>query len=85
MLTGRATASRQTLTASKTYMFETDYVFPPRVFTELAKLQAVALPYDGDNPLPPQLVYLKPHYQDPNLSYFESEDVAIVELRTPRQ
>ena len=71
LLTGRAVAARQTLTASKTYMFEADYVFTPRVFTELQHAQAVVLPYDGLNPLPPQYCYLKPHYLDVQTSYFD--------------
>jgi hypothetical protein len=70
-LTGRAAASKQTLSASKSYSFESDYTFPPRVFTELQNAQAVALPYDGLNPLPPQYCYLKPHYLDVNQSYFD--------------
>ena len=70
-LTGRAAASKQTLSASKSYSFESDYVFPPRVFTELQNAQAVALPYDGLNPLPPQYCYLKPHYLDVRQSYFD--------------
>jgi hypothetical protein len=71
LLTGRPSASRQTLTASKTYMFESDHVFTPRVFTELQHAQAVVLPYDGLNPLPPQYCYLKPHYLDVQTSYFD--------------
>ena len=71
LLTGRATAARQSLSASKTYMLESDYVFQPRVFTELQHAQAVALPYDGLNPLPPQYCYLKPHYLDVQTSYFD--------------
>ena len=70
-LTGRAAASKQTLSASKSYSFESDYTFPPRVFTELQNAQAVALPYDGLNPLPPQYCYLKPHYLDVGQSYFD--------------
>ncbi len=70
-LTGRAAASKQTLSASKSYSFESDYVFQPRVFTELQNAQAVALPYDGLNPLPPQYCYLKPHYLDVRQSYFD--------------
>ena len=70
-LTGRAAASKQTLSASKSYSFESDYTFPPRVFTELQNAQAVALPYDGLNPLPPQYCYLKPHYLDVRQSYFD--------------
>jgi hypothetical protein len=57
LLTGRATSAKQTLTASKTYAPSHDYIFPPRVFTELQHAQAIALPYDGLNPLPPQFCY----------------------------
>jgi type IV secretory system conjugative DNA transfer VirD4/TraG family protein len=71
LLTGRATAGKQTLTASKTYSPSHDYIFPPRVFTELQHAQAIALPYDGLNPLPPQFCYLKPYYLDTQTSYFE--------------
>ena len=59
------------LSASKTYMLESDYVFQPRVFTELQHAQAIVVPYDGLNPLPPQYCYLKPHYLDPDVTYFE--------------
>jgi hypothetical protein len=71
LLTGRATASKHTLSASKTYMLESDYLFQPRVFTELQHAQAIVAPYDGLNPLPPQYCYLKPCYLDPHVSYFD--------------
>ena len=71
LLTGRAAADRQALSASKTYMFEDDFLFPPRAFTELQHAQAIVLPYDGLNPLPPQYCYLKPHYLDVQTSYFD--------------
>jgi hypothetical protein len=70
-LTGRAAAAKHTLAATKSYSWEMDHVFPPRVFTELQNAQAVVLPYDGLNPLPPQLCYLKPHYLDVQTSYFD--------------
>jgi hypothetical protein len=71
LLTGRPTASKHTLSASKSYAPHHEYIFAPRVFTELQNAQAIALPYDGFNPLPPQLCYLKPHYLDVNTSYFD--------------
>jgi hypothetical protein len=71
LLTGRATAAKHTLTASKSYTPQHEYIFPPRVFTELQNAQAIALPYDGLNPLPPQFCYLKPHYLDVQTSYFD--------------
>jgi len=71
LLTGRATAAKHSLSASKTYMVESDYVFQPRVFTELQHAQAVVLPYDGLSPQPAQYCYLKPHYLDVQTSYFD--------------
>ena len=52
------------------YMLESDYAFQPRVFTELQHAQAIAVPYDGLDPLPPHR-YLKPYSFDVHTSYFE--------------
>jgi hypothetical protein len=71
LLTGRPAASKQSLTASKSYVPYHEYVFTSRIFTELQNAQAVALPYDGFNPLPAQLCYLKPYYLDVQKSYFD--------------
>ena len=71
LLTGRATAGKQTVSASKSYAPHHEYIFSPRVFTELQNGQAIALPYDGLNPMPPQFCYLKPHYLDVQTSYFD--------------
>ena len=71
LLTGRPTAGKQSLSTSKSYAPHDEYVFPPRVFTQLQNAQAIALPYDGVNPLPPQYCYLKPHYLDVQRSYFD--------------
>jgi hypothetical protein len=71
LLTGRPTAGKQSLSASKSYAPHHEYIFSPRIFTELQNAQAIALPYDGVNPLPPQYCYLKPHYLDLQTSYFE--------------
>jgi hypothetical protein len=71
LLTGRAVATKHSLSASKSYAPHHEYIFPPRVFTELKNSQAIAIPYDGFNPLPPQFCYLKPHYLNANTSYFD--------------
>jgi hypothetical protein len=71
LLTGRAASSRQSITASKSYAPTHEHIFAPRVFTELQNAQAVVLPYDGINPLPPQFCYLKPHYLDVQTSHFD--------------
>ena len=71
LLTGKAVSHRANLTASKTYSPRSEDRFDMKTFTELKNAQAVVLAYDGLNPLPPTLCYLKPYYNDPNLSYFE--------------
>lgn len=71
LLTGRAAASKQSVTASKSYTPTHEYVFTPRIFTELQNAQAIVLPYDGINPLPAQYCYLKPNYLDVQTSYFD--------------
>ncbi len=73
LLSGRPIASQHTIGASKSYTFESDYLFQPRVFMELQNGQAVALPYDGVNPLAPRYCYLKPHYLDVQTSYFDHQ------------
>jgi len=70
LLTGRPIAPEATISASKTYTTLIDYVFQPRVFTELQNAEAIVLAYDGTNPLPPTYCYLKPHYLDVQASYF---------------
>ena len=71
MLTGRPAAHRTTVSAAKTYSLLLDYVFQPKAFAELQNAQAIVLPYDGLNPLPPTYCYLKPYYLDVHTSYFE--------------
>jgi hypothetical protein len=71
LLTGRPTANRQSLSASKSYAPHHEYIFAPRVFTQLQNAQAIVIPYDGINPLSPQYCYLKPHYLDVQTSYFD--------------
>lgn len=71
VLTGRATAQKATLSASKAYHLQRDFTFEPKIFAELKNAQAIVLAYDGTNPHPPTYCYLKPYYLDRNRSYFE--------------
>jgi hypothetical protein len=71
VLTGRASAHRATLSASKSYHLQRDFTFEPKVFSELKNAQAIVLAYDGLNPHPPTYCYLKPHYLDRNKSYWQ--------------
>ncbi len=70
-LSGRAISNRANVTASKSYNTRTDYRFDTKTFTELKNAQAIAIAYDGLNPMPPMFCYLKPYYNDVNRSYFE--------------
>jgi hypothetical protein len=72
VLTGRPAAHRTTVSATKTYNVSLEHVFEPKAFTELQNAQAIVLPYDGFNPLPPTRCYLKPFYLNPQVSYFEA-------------
>ena len=71
VLTGRASAHRATISASKSYNVQRDFVFEPKIFGELKNAQAIVLAYDGLNPQPPTYCYLKPYYLDQNTGYFE--------------
>jgi hypothetical protein len=71
MLTGRASAHRASLSTSKSYHVQRDWLFEPKVFAELKNAQSIVVAYDGLNPLPPAYCYLKPYYLDPDITYFE--------------
>jgi len=62
LLSGRAGGGRGSIGASKSFRQAREPVFPPRDFMLLANYQAICLPYDGAQSLPPRRVYLKPHY-----------------------
>jgi hypothetical protein len=71
VLTGRATAHKATLSASKAYHLQRDFTFEPKIFAELKNAQAIVLAYDGTNPHPPTYCYLKPYFLDRTRSYWE--------------
>jgi hypothetical protein len=71
VLTGRAAAHKATISTSKSYAVQRDYVFEAKVFAELRNAQAIVLAYDGFNPRPPTYCYLKPSYLDRTRTYFE--------------
>ncbi len=69
-LTGKALSHKANLIAAKSYNTQNDLRFDMKTFTELRNAQSVTIAYDGLNPMPPTFCYLKPYYNDPNLSYF---------------
>ena len=71
LLTGKTVSDRGSISASKSYSMRQDYRFSQKFLAELANAQAIVLPYDGLNPMPATICYLKPYYLDPNVSYFD--------------
>jgi hypothetical protein len=69
-LSGKALSHKANLVTSKSYNTRSDYRFDMKTFMELRNAQSVVIAYDGINPAPPTFCYLKPHYNDPNDSYF---------------
>ena len=67
----RARAHRASLSTSKSYNVQRDWLFEPKVFAELKNAQSIVIAYDGLNPLPPAYCYLKPYYLDPDSTYFD--------------
>ena len=61
LFTGRTTAHKSSVSTSKSYNLQRDYIFEPKVFGELKNAESIVLAYDGVNPLPPTLCYLKPY------------------------
>ncbi|MGA8556533.1 MAG: TraM recognition domain-containing protein [Candidatus Acidiferrales bacterium] len=70
-LTGKPLADKAHISTSKTYSQQRDYRFDIKTFMELRNAQSITLAYDGLDPQPPTLCYLKPYFNDVNKSYFQ--------------
>ncbi len=70
-LTGKALSHKANIIAAKSYNTQSDFRFDMKTFTELRNAQSITVAYDGLNPMPPMFCYLKPYYNDPNVSYFK--------------
>ena len=71
MLTGRSAAQKSTVSTTKTYTSQREYVFEPTVFMELPNALAIVLAYDGVSPHLPTYCYLKPYQLEVQTSYFD--------------
>ena len=69
---GKAISHRANVTTSKSYVTHNDFRFDTKTFTELKNAQAIAIAYDGLNPMPPMFCYLKPYYNDVNTLVFRA-------------
>jgi hypothetical protein len=76
LLSGKALSNRGSVSASKTYQRQKEALFDEKVFYQLKNAQAVAVAYDGINPLPPTYLFLKPDFMPTHLTWFEQEKIA---------
>ena len=70
-LFGKTLSDKATLSTSKSFNVQRDFIFDQNVFAQLKNQQSITIAYDGINPHPPAYCYLKPHYLDPDKSYFQ--------------
>jgi hypothetical protein len=73
MLSGKASANRATVSASKTYQKQKEALFDDKAFYQLKNAQSITVAYDGINPLPPTYCFLKPDFMPTDLTWFEQE------------
>ena len=72
-LSAQAGGGRGSVGASKSFTDHREAVFQSRDFALLGNCQAICLPYDGVQSLPPRRVYLKPHYLPADLPYWHAK------------
>ena len=72
-LSAQAGGGKGSVGASKSFQERREALFQPRDFALLGNCQAICLPYDGVQSLPPRRVYLKPHYLPNDLPYWDRE------------
>jgi hypothetical protein len=82
MLSGKASANRATVSASKTYQKQKEALFEDKAFYQLKNAQAITVAYDGINPLPPTYCFLKPDFMPKHMTWFEQEAAGFDPHRT---
>ena len=73
LLSAQAGGGRASVGASKSFKEQREALFQPRDFALLGNCQAICLPCDGVQSLPPRRVYLKPHYLPATLPYWKAK------------
>ena len=73
LMSAQAGGGQGSVGASKSFQERREALFQPRDFALLGNCQAICLPYDGVQSLPPRRVYLKPHYLPATLPYWKAK------------
>ena len=78
--------AQRSASASTSWHIQDRFRFAPERFTELSAYQAIALPFHGDEPSPPTVLYLTRDFSDPNESWFDwrAHQIRSVFARTGR-
>ena len=73
LMSAQAGGGKGSVGASKSFQERREALFQPRDFALLGNCQAICLPYDGVQSLPPRRVYLKPHYLTRDRPYWAAK------------
>ena len=73
LMSAQAGGGRGRVGASKSFQERREALFQPRDFALLGNCQAICLPYDGVQSLPPRRVYLKPYYLKRDRPYWTAK------------
>jgi hypothetical protein len=82
-LSGRTSASKGSVSASKQYQKHKEPLFEEKVFFDLKNAQSVVVAFDGVSPLPPTYCYLKPDFLPVSMSWFDQERIGFDPERIP--
>ena len=75
MLSGKASANKASVSASKTYHRQKDMLFDENTFYQLKNAQSIAIAYDGITPHPPTYCFLKLDFMPNDMTWFEQEAI----------
>jgi hypothetical protein len=70
-ITGNTHGDKASVTVSKSFSLREKDRFPMRAFYGLRNAEAIALAFDGVNPIPSSYLYLKPWYLPTDVSWFD--------------
>jgi hypothetical protein len=74
-LSGRTSASKASVSASKQYQKQKEPLFEEKAFFELKNAQAIVAAFDGVSPMSATYCYLKPDFLPATMTWFEQERV----------
>lgn len=75
-LSGRTSASKGSVSASKQYQKHKEPLFEEKVFFELKNAQSIVVAFDGIHPLQGTYCYLKPDFMPIQMTWFDQERIA---------